>query len=296
MHVLLVHNPDAGDGHFDRESLLRLIRDAGHTVAYTVADDDWKAAMVDRVEVIVAAGGDGTVHKVARTAAHRGIPITVIPLGTANNIAGELGLSARAIPDIIAGWADAVRRPFDLGLAGPGKARAFLESAGVGLLAVTIARIAHGNAAYVDELNEAEERLEAAIEVLRDTLTRLEPIHVDMRLDGRVVSGRFLLVEVLNFGGAGANLRLAHRADPADGLFDIVVVDETGRQELWDNLPIYRTDPARAPRLPAYQARHVELSCRPCALHLDDKLRRVDATRRGPIELTVDPQALTFLV
>ncbi len=296
MRVLLVHNPEAGDGHFDRESLLRLIHDAGHTAAYAVASGNWREAVAADIELLVAAGGDGTVAKVARVAAGLGVPVAVIPLGTANNIAGALGIAERSIPQLVAGWTEAREQPFDLGLARPGKPHRFLESAGVGLLATTIARIVHGDAAYVDELSEAEDRLEAAIDILRQELARIDPVRVDLQLDGRHVSGAFLLVEVLNFGGAGANLRLAHDADPADGEFDVVVVDEEGRQSLLDHLPLYRTDPALAPRLRSYKARRVVLSCHACALHLDDRLRRYGPTEQEPIELTLQPRALTFLV
>lgn len=289
MHVLLVHNSAAGDGHFNRQSLERLIRGAGHTVTYAPASErSWREAVAGGdVDVVAAAGGDGTGG---------GVPIAVIPLGTANNIAGALGLSSRAIPDLVAGWSHARRQSFDMGTARAGRSYQFLESAGVGLLAATIARIAHGDAAYVDELDEAEGRLEAAVDVLCDELSRIEPVQVELDLDGRAVSGAFVLVEVLNFGGAGANLRLAHEADPADGYFDVVLVDADGRQALLDHLPLYRTDPDRAPRLPTCRARHIRLSCPGCVLHLDDKLLRRAPSERDPVELTLEPAALTFLV
>jgi diacylglycerol kinase (ATP) len=296
MRVLLVHNADAGDGHFNRDSLERLIRDAGHSVTYaTTGDSSWQDRLA-QVDVVAAAGGDGTVGKVARATAGRGIPVAVIPLGTANNIAGALGLSMRTIPELVTGWSGARRQPFDLGLASPGKPRRFLESVGLGLLASTIARITHGDAAYVDELEEAEGRIEAAIDVLQEELSRIEPAHVDLELDGRPLSGAFLLVEVLNFGGAGANLQLVHDADPADGQFDVVVVDERGRQGLLEDLPLYRTNPARARRLQTYRARRVRLSCQGGLLHLDDKLRPCGAADLQAVELTVQPHALTFLV
>jgi diacylglycerol kinase (ATP) len=298
MHVLLVHNAEAGDGRFDRESLQDLIRAAGHTVTYAPSGASWRDIVERRrdLDVIVAAGGDGTVAKVARATVGRGIPIAVIPLGTANNIAGALGLSSRAVPDLVAGWTDARRQRFDVGIASAGQRYQFLESVGVGLLATTIARIVHGDAAFVDELDAAEDRLEAAMDVLGDELSRLEPVHVDLELDGRSVTGDFILVEVLNFGGAGANLRLACDADPADGRFDVVTVDEAGRRSLLDHLPLYRTDPARAPRLQTCRARQVRLACEGCLVHLDDKLLRRQAPEPEPIELRLAPDALTFLV
>jgi len=296
MRILLVHNDGAGDGRFDRETVMRLIGEAGHQTKYVdLANRSWRDALTGSIDAVAAAGGDGTVAKVGRAVAGRGIPIAVLPLGTANNIAGALGTSMRSVPELIAGWASARRQPFDVGVAQPGKPLRFLESAGLGLLATTIARIAHGDAGYVDELSEAEDRLEAAIDVVREELAAIRPVPVELELDGQTVSGEFLLLEVLNFGGAGANLRLAHDADPADGLFDVVMVGEDRRQELLEHLPLYRIDPARAPRLPSRTARRVRVSCAACQLHLDDRLRRSDGGALA-IDLSIEPRALTFLV
>ena len=69
-----------------------------------------------RMDLVVAAGGDGTVATAAGIAVRTSAPLAILPLGTANNIATSLGVSAPA-PDLIASWATARRVPFDLGRA-----------------------------------------------------------------------------------------------------------------------------------------------------------------------------------
>ena len=49
-------------------------------------------------------GGDGTVGRVTRRMVGRGVPITVLPSGTANNIARSLGLIERPFEELIRGW------------------------------------------------------------------------------------------------------------------------------------------------------------------------------------------------
>jgi diacylglycerol kinase (ATP) len=294
MQIILVHNTGAGDGHYDEDALLALMREHGHQVQFFDTTDDWQPSARSPVELVVAAGGDGTVEDVARHLAGSGIAIGVLPLGTANNVATALGIAATPIPEIVASWAHARRRPFDTGLAtARGETFRFVESVGLGLLAESIAEITQGSAGYVDRLADAEGRMEAAIDVLQRMLRRLEPSHVELVIDGQHVSGDYLMVEVMNFGCAGPNLRLAPDAAGADGLFDIVLAEAGHRTQLLDDLPVYQQGKRPSIPLSIHRGRHVQLNAeRDHLLHVDDELRR----HQGPMELTVEPRALTFLV
>lgn len=293
MRIILIHNTGAGDGDYDRDSLLSLIREHGHEVAYFAANDNWKPAVQPPVELVVAAGGDGTVEKVARHVAGGSIPIGVLPLGTANNVARALGIARTPIPELVDRWASAKRRPFDAGRAtAQGRAFRFIESVGVGLLAESIAEIAHGGAGYVDQLDDAHKRMEAAVEVLRETLRTLEPTHMTLVINGRRISGDYLMVEVMNFGWAGPNLCLVPDGAHSDGFFDIVLADASHRAQLIDDLPLFRRWNLQPSPLPVYRARHLILGSGTFRFHLDDQL----LTCEGDVELTVEQQALSFLV
>ena len=66
MRITLVHNPDAGDRGRDEETrLARLISNAGHTIAARSRGDD--PALDAPADLVVVAGGDGTVGRVARS-------------------------------------------------------------------------------------------------------------------------------------------------------------------------------------------------------------------------------------
>ncbi len=293
MQVILVHNSGAGDSLHDRDSLLALIRRHGHEVTYFAATDPWQSSARPPVDVVVAGGGDGTVEDVARHLAGSGIPIGVLPLGTANNVASALGIAATPIPELVASWPQAERRVFDTGrLTVQHKTFRFVESVGVGLLTESIAEITQGSAGFVDRLDDAEARMDAAIEVLRATLRHLEPTHMELVVDGQEMSGDYLLVEVMNFGCAGPNLCLVPDAVHSDGLFDIVLADVSHRAQLMDELPLYRCGRHPSSPLPVYSASHVVMNGTEFRLHLDDELRAC----RGSVELTVEPGSLTFLV
>jgi diacylglycerol kinase (ATP) len=104
----VVHNPNAGlvaRRHFDRT--IALLKDLGaalesvhtsrHGEGMRAAAD---AALSARYDAIVAAGGDGTVHDVANGLLGTQVPLGIIPMGTANVFAREVGLPSS--PDRIA--------------------------------------------------------------------------------------------------------------------------------------------------------------------------------------------------
>jgi diacylglycerol kinase family enzyme len=298
MRVVLVHNPKSGDDDHSSEQIARLIRDAGHDVSSCCSNTDWRQKLDGSVELVAIAGGDGTVGNVARAIAGDKVPITILPTGTANNIATWLGLSGRPPAELIAGWTSAVRRPFDLGLAhGPWGEFRFLESVGIGLLAEMMAAIDVGEAGWVNDLSRREMRINAALEVLGRVLEGSSGMRCNLELDGQQMGGEYLLVEFLNFGAAGPNLALAPAADCGDGLLDVVLVEAHQRELLEAHLTAVRAGSNDVPELPICHARHVAIEFAPNRLHLDDELWTSDAgPARVHAAITLQPGALEFLV
>jgi Diacylglycerol kinase catalytic domain len=136
MQVTLIHNPDAGDDtQPSGGDLVRLIRDKGHAVAYQSSRaENWYTALEVPVDIVAVAGGDGMVGEVAKHLIDKHVPIAVLPMGTANNIAKTLGLKDRSLEQLVAGWSAAPRVSFDVGVAsGPWDSKYFIEGLGMGL-------------------------------------------------------------------------------------------------------------------------------------------------------------------
>ena len=297
MRILVLHNPKAGSDATDGEQLVRQIERSGHQVEVHTSNKAWRSALHHDPDLVVAMGGDGTVGKVARGLAGRNIPIALLPMGTANNVATALGLQDRELPDLIGGWNDAARRPFDVGVArGPWGEYRFLESVGLGLLSEAIHVIDEGHASYVNEIGDTETRISAALDVFRHTVQQIPPASVDLWLDGEALSGEYILVEALNFGAAGPNLNFAPHGNPSDGLLDLVLAQEVDRALLRDRLNQLRSEPAAASGLRTHRGRRIEMRCEGLLLHLDDLLCRGDDRTVTTIEITVDAGALTFLI
>ena len=65
MRLTLIHNPQAGDESRSADVLREMLADAGYDVTCESTKKAWKKALKRPTDLAVAAGGDGTVRKVA---------------------------------------------------------------------------------------------------------------------------------------------------------------------------------------------------------------------------------------
>jgi diacylglycerol kinase family enzyme len=290
MNVWILCNEAAGRGS-SADELQKMTEKAGHSVLGVAQHYDERTSLPRGLDVVVAAGGDGTVATGAGIASKISAPLAILPLGTANNVAASLGLSA-PVPELIASWSTARRMPFDLGSArAASKQWLVVEGVGAGLVPVGIAR-AQAELENSVELPPAAE-VAASIRAFRAALVDLEPSPWTLVLDGEKISGAFLAVEILNIRSVGPNLVLGPDAIPSDGYFDVIMAEHRHRQELLTYLQC-RADRREARlTLPCRRAREVVIDgC--AALHIDDE--RVDSCALGPVTIGIEPAAITVLV
>src|SRR5215510_14686856 len=136
MRITLIHNPKAGDAEHGEKQLMAALAKAGHHATYqSTKEPGFKKALKQPTDLVLSAGGDGTTAKVAFRLIDSGIPMSVLPLGTANNLARALGFVASP-EEIITRLEGGKKQLFDVGLAtGSWGERYFFEAAGGGLLA-----------------------------------------------------------------------------------------------------------------------------------------------------------------
>ncbi|MBX6365543.1 MAG: hypothetical protein IRZ00_16865 [Gemmatimonadetes bacterium] len=297
MRVLLLHNPVAG--HVGRpaptpDELVTAVLAAGHEVAYhSTRDPGWKAALRCEADLVAVAGGDGSVSKVFRRLAGGTVPATILPLGAANNVATALGILGQP-GELIARWSAFEPRRFDIGVArasGRRRERGFVEGVGGGAfteLLQALDRRARGLNAAI----ERHEGLAGYVRLLRRMLAHREATRWRVALDGADATGRYLIVEVMNVGLVGPSLPLAPRADPGDGLLDVVLVGEAERACLEAFLDA-RAAGRVAPALPVHRARRVSLAAGNQPLRIDDRVR--DTAWSEGAALHVEPGALRVL-
>lgn len=204
----------------------------------TSRTDDGRSAVQDALasgpDLIVVAGGDGTLRAAAEALAGTGIPIGLIPSGTGNLFARELGLPLNNLKAAVGVAFTGRDRPVDLGLAtferpdGERVERAFLVMAGIGLDAQMAAKTNQ-------ELKKRIGWLAYSDPIARSILGNRQ-FDLVYRLDDEPeVSTRAHTIIVGNSGSLTAGLLLIPAATIDDGLLDAVIL-RPGRGAGWTDI------------------------------------------------------------
>ncbi|HSK38134.1 MAG TPA: diacylglycerol kinase family protein [Arenibaculum sp.] len=288
MRLTVIHNPTAGSGKPSADGLTETLKAHGHDLRYRSSrDPDFPAVLVEPADLVVVAGGDGTVSKVVAQLPDRNTPVAILPLGTANNIAMSLGIEG-TLDDIVAGWRIAGIRRLDVGAAfGPWGRRSFVEAVGIGALARATARM---EAADIEAGGAG--KLHLGRSMFREALAEAEPEDLGVVVDGRALPGDLLLVEVMNIGYVGPNLLLAPSADPGDGYLDVVHVRANRRAEMLEWLDSVE---GRMPPLVVLRGRRVSIAWRGAPLLLGDDFLPVPEHAEN-VTVETDPEGLPVLV
>jgi YegS/Rv2252/BmrU family lipid kinase len=234
--TLVIVNPTAGRGR--ALAVWERARSAlGETanVEYAITSRPGEATVLARAAAergcgrVVAVGGDGTVLEVANALVHRETAMAIVPAGTGNDTAANLGiprdpiqaarLSLRGVP-----------RAIDAGEVDSGTKRTyFVNIAGFGFDAEVAARVNRmhrlvgGTVPYV-------------VGVL-GTLASFRAPPMRLLVDGQLYSQRVFLAAVGNGPSYGGGMRVVPEAVPDDGELDVCVIGHVSRLDVLKLVP-----------------------------------------------------------
>ncbi len=229
MRVLLMSNPSAGGNGADARDLTELLEAEGHDIVErSVKESGWEDALALDADLVVVAGGDGTVAKVFRQLAGRDKLATILPIGSANNIATSLGYEEDDPSRLVRTWPRAEHRRLDVGSFRTADERfAFLEAAGGGLFAEMLVR-----AGELGGKPAGDAKVELGLSLLQETIAEIPTVEWTVEVDGVDLSGELIGVEAMNTSFLGPNVPLAPGADSADGMLDLTLVRDVDRGAL----------------------------------------------------------------
>lgn len=255
----LIYNPTSGREEMKRrlpEILQRLERGGLETSTHaTTGEGDATLAAADAVargfDIIIAAGGDGTLYEVINGMAERENrpPLGLLPLGTTNDFA-----RAMAIPKNLESACDIIirgaSRPIDLGKANQ---RYFINIAGGGSLTELTYEVPSRLKTMLGQLAYYMKGLEK--------LPRLRPIELYLKADDRELHEEIMVFLISNTNSVAGFEKLCPDASIDDGLMDVILVKKCNLVEMIRVVTLaLRGEHLNDPHIIHFQSSHVQIN------------------------------------
>lgn len=253
--TLLLMNPKARSGTERHKELVDRLRTEGHELLDRSGETpDRFGTLIEenqaRVDRVVIGGGDGSMHAALPALIKTGIPLGILPLGTANNFARNLGIPTapeEAAGVIIAGST----RMIDIATV---NGVPFANVAGIGLSTEINRRvpaqskkkwgaIAYGISGY---------------KIFRS----FKPFWAEIRCDGKSFCIRSLQLTLCNGRFYGAGLTVSEDATLVDGMLDVHSMEVKGLAGMLKILPSLKTGQAQGPEIFQFRGREIEIRTR----------------------------------
>lgn len=273
-------NSRSGGGKAQRFGLVEQCRDRGIEPVVLQPGDDLaalaEAAVARGADVVGMAGGDGSQGVVAGVAARHGVAMVVVPAGTRNHLAMDLGLDRGNVVGALDAFSTARERAIDLGQV---NGRVFVNNVSLGLYA---------------EIIRSPEYRDAKVETTLSALPRLlgpgsRPfdLHFTDPVGERHTAARVVQVSNNPYGRTPGSLASRPRLDGGQlGVIALVLADPVVREFL---AAAAAGCPQRVPGLIAWEASTFTVdSGSPIDLSIDGEMLRMTP----PLGFTIRPGAL----
>ncbi len=242
-----------------------------------------RAAVAAGVDVVAAYGGDGTVMEVASALVGSGVPLAILPGGTANVMSLELGIPPALVDACALIYSDQhTLRPVDMGQIGE---KYFLLRTGAGVEAEMV----------INADRETKNRFGSLAYLLSALQALTEPpvVHYSLNLDGLQVETQGITCVITNAGNVGLpGLSLAPTINISDGLLDVLIIPRADLGTLVSVGANALIGAENARTLQHWQAQEITVTTDPPqAVQVDG-----EAYGQTPIHLKVVPQAIHVIV
>ena len=261
----------------------------GHGIELT------RQAVKEGYEVIVAAGGDGTVNEVINGLMERkqeGMPVPplgVLCVGRGNDFSGSMGIPT----DLEAGFKALLagkRRSIDVGRVVGGKypqGRYFGSCVGVGFDAITTIEVA--------KMPRWGGYLSFMAAVLKTVFLYNKAPMARIEFDGNVITQRSLLISIMNGRRLGGGFIMAPNSVPDDGAFDLCIAEQMSSFAVIKMIPHFtRGDQATQPTIKTGRAAKISIIAQdgPLPAQTDGEIICVDGSR---LDVEVLPRQIEII-
>lgn len=285
---LLILNPMSGRGKGKRvyPELVRKLRSRLRSVDVQLTERPGHAREIaahfrDEYQVIIAAGGDGTVHEVVNGMMGGKAALAVIPIGSGNDFVKMLHLPLNpeaAIQTIVENH----RMRVDVGKAGD---RYFPNGLGLGF------------DAWVVRESMKVKHLRGFLIYLYSVLKTAFLFHnqtVELEIDGKRSQHEIFLIAVGNGKAMGGGFYLTPQADIQDGLLDVCLIHALTKKDIFLNLPkATKGEHLSMPQVEMFRTSRLKVFApEGIAVHADGELLGMELTE---LEISLLPAALEVI-
>ncbi|MBN7811041.1 NAD(+)/NADH kinase [Algoriphagus sp. H41] len=292
MKIILLYNPNAGTEDFDLAEVIgSLERQGARVVAQNTKEEGFEDIFKLNYDLVLIAGGDGTVEKILLELHDSKVPISLLPAGNANNIAGSLGI-AGFYPDTVKNFQQENFQKLSVGVfETEGEKGRFIEGVGWGLFTALLQQIERGE----KEESPNGDKVDFGSKHLRKLPKELPAQDYEIEIDGKDYSGSYLWIEVMNTRQLGPQLVLAKEADHSDEYLDVMLVKEEQLKELQDFLKAHEKEEVASP-FETIKAKKVKVKTH-LPFHVDDSVVEHKSLYEGTpqVKIKLQKHQLTLL-
>lgn len=241
-------------------------------------------AVAEGWDVVVAAGGDGTIHGVANGILRAGNPdvqMGVLPIGTGNDYARLLRIPEHNVQEAMEILVTGSPRRIDVGFA---LDEYFVNALGFGFGPAVVQNMVEARAGFLPYLN-----------AIVSTFWHFAPPYLETVTPDLAIGEKVMMVEVAIGTSVGGGMTLTPDADPCDGLADVCVISEVGTLKfLWYLPKVIRGRHVGRKEVRISRADRLEVrgEAGPITLHMDGELRQ----SQGPsVEIRILKQQLPVI-
>ena len=253
---------------------------------YMVRPDSQVEAVVDSaikggIKLVVVAGGDGTIDSVVGAMIGRSATLGIIPIGTRNNLAYNLGIPS-TIGDAVALLREGRRLKIDVGKIRHGRAsRWFLEDATLGLLSDIYPfadSVQHGDLTQIGNL--------------LSTVVSSTPSRLRMILEGRKrIDMSAYMVLIANMPYIGPRFQISPDVSWNDNRLDVFVFSDMSKLDLISYAMQSTNGAVEDTRIKHYRVKRLKIHSDPPMPVLADGM----LLDPGPVTAKVHPRALAIM-
>ncbi len=220
MKILLVLNPVSGG--VDKANFLDQAKNFCTKYGYNLQmfetsgkdDEDKLKQQIQDFEParVIAAGGDGTLLFTAKVLRKTGIPMGIVPLGSANGMATELFVNPNPVEAFKDALISQVFAGLDMLLVNNKHYSLHIGDVGI-------------NASIVESYSKDKNRgMATYAKYFIDELSRMEPFNITVKANNKTISEKGLMVGLCNARKYGTGIPLNIEGNPMDGKFEIVIL------------------------------------------------------------------------